>query len=101
MIANKPPAQRPARWTGPARRVRAAISMDRATSGLLVGRLRVAAEHVVFVKSVVEASEGLCSLFAERGGDLSIAAPQGRGDELRELLLDLAAEVGGSVEQRW
>jgi len=72
--------------------------MDRATAGLVVGRLRVAAEHVVFVKGVVEASEGLAGLFAERGGDLRIAAPLGREAELHELLRDLAADPGGSVE---
>jgi hypothetical protein len=86
------------RRAGPPRRVRAAISIDRATSGLVVGRLRVAPEHVVFVKGVVEASEGLAALFAERGGDLSIAAPSDRAAELRELLLDLAADLRGSVE---
>lgn len=101
MIAKTNTAQPRGRWTGPARRVRAAISMDRATEGLLVGKLRVAPEHVVFVKGVIEASDGLATLFAERGGDLSIAAPQGRAEELRELLFDLAAEVGGSVEPRW
>lgn len=80
--------------------MRAAISVERATEGLLVGRLRVPPQHVVFVKGIVEASEGLAALFAERGGDLRIAAPHDRADELRELLDDLAADVGGSVELR-
>lgn len=72
--------------------------MDCATTGLVVGRLRVAPEQVVFVKGVVEASEGLAGLFAERGGDLRIAAPKDRVAELRELLHDLATDLGGSVE---
>jgi hypothetical protein len=100
MRAKKAAAQDRTRRAGPARRVRAAISMERATEGLLVGRLRVPPEQVVFVKGVVEASEGLAALFAERGGDLCIAAPHDRADELRELLDDLAADVGGSVELR-
>jgi hypothetical protein len=73
------------------------MSPERATSGLIVGRLSVAAEHVVFVKGVVEASEGLAALFAERGGDLRIASPHDRAVELEELLRDLAADLGGSV----
>lgn len=86
------------RRAGPVRRVRAAISVDRATSGLVVGHLCVAKEHVVFVKGIVEASEGLACLFAERGGDLTIASPLGRGAELRELLLDLATDLGGTFD---
>jgi hypothetical protein len=81
---------------GPPRRVRAAISTDRATAGLTAYRFVVAPEHVVFVKGVLEASDGLACLFAERGGDLCIASPEGRARELRELLADLAAELGGT-----
>ena len=83
---------------GPVRRVRAAMTTDRATEGLVAGRLVVAKEHVVFVKGVVEASEGLAALFAERGGDLTIAAPAGRHVELYELLSDLASDLGGTFE---
>ncbi len=71
--------------------------MERATAGLAVGRLVVAPEHVVFVKGVVEASDGLACLFAERGGDLCIASPLDRAAELRELLVDLSAELGGTM----
>lgn len=91
------PARAPRR-TGPPRRVRAAISTERATAGLAVGRLVVAPEHVVFVKGVIEASDGLACLFADRGGDLRIASPVDRAAELRELLADLAAELGGTLE---
>lgn len=98
MLAPSPPATNRTRGTGPQRRVRAAISVDRATIGLVVGRLRVAPEHVVFVKGIVEASEGLAGLFAERGGDLCIASPLDREAELHELLRDLAADLGGTVE---
>ncbi|MBK8254350.1 MAG: hypothetical protein IPK82_16990 [Polyangiaceae bacterium] len=87
----RPPAQRGVR------RVRAALSPERATVGLLVGRLDVSAHHVVFVKGVVEASDGLAALFAERGGQLWIASPLDRENELRELLCDLASELQGTL----
>lgn len=96
MLASKTTARNSARRAGPERRVRAAMSIDRATEGLVVGRLTVAKEHVVFVKSVVEASEGLACLFAERGGDLHLASPASRAAELRELIHDLAADLGGT-----
>ena len=98
MLASKTTARNSARRAGPERRVRAAMSIDRATEGLVVGRLTAAKEHVVFVKSVVEASEGLACLFAERGGDLTIASPVERRAELRELLIDLASDLGGTFD---
>jgi hypothetical protein len=64
---------------------------------MLVQTLRVRAPDVVFVKGIIEASEGVAILFAERGGDLTIAAPEGRGVELAELLEDIAVEVGGEL----
>ncbi len=98
MLAPRLTAQDDTRRAGPVRRVRAAISVECATLGLVVGHLRVSKEHVVFVKGVVEASEGLACLFAERGGDLTIASPLGRGAELGELLLDLATDLGGTFD---
>ncbi|MEZ4302050.1 MAG: DUF4911 domain-containing protein [Polyangiaceae bacterium] len=73
------------------------MTTERATAGLVVGRLHVAPEHVVFVKGVIEASDGLACLFADRGGDLCIASPADRTAELRELLEDLAGELGGTL----
>jgi hypothetical protein len=86
------------RHAGPPRRLRAAISTERAIAGLAAFRLVVAPEHVVFVKGVLEASDGLASLFADRGGDLCLASPVDRAGELRELVVDLAAELGGIWE---
>lgn len=54
----------------------------------------VDARDVTFVKGVVEASEGLACMFAERGGDLLLVAPASRKQELDELVADLAREVG-------
>ncbi len=58
-------------------------------------RLLVRNEDVVFVKGIFEASEGLCALFAERGGDLTLLAPASRASELDALLRDLMGELDG------
>jgi hypothetical protein len=60
-------------------------------------RVSVLAADVVYVKGIVEASEGLASVFAEQGGELTIAAPYGREPELEELLEDLHMEIGARV----
>jgi hypothetical protein len=65
---------------------------------LVVRRLRVKNEDVVFVKGVFEASEGLCAMFAERGGDLIILAPVSRALELDAVLNDLAHELNGVLD---
>ena len=66
--------------------------------GLVARRVTVAPREVVFIKSIFEASEGVGAIFAERGGDLIIAAPASRVRELDELLRDLATEVEVSVD---
>jgi len=67
---------------------------------MIVRRVVVRARDVVFFKGVVEASEGLASVFAEHGGDLVVAAPAGRERELDELLEGLCAELGALRERR-
>ncbi len=62
---------------------------------MVTRRLTVRAKDVVFVKGVVEAHDGLAHVFAERGGDLVIAAAEGREAELASLVDDLARELGG------
>lgn len=86
----------PARRAPRAKAARA-LAPGRASEGMLARRVRVAAGDVVFVKGVLEASEGLASLFAERGGELTIAAPACRAAELAELLGDLERELGARV----
>lgn len=66
--------------------------------GLATRRVRVQARDVVFVKGIFEASEGIAALFAESGGELTIAAHESRLTELDELLRDLACDVGALVE---
>lgn len=65
-----------------------------ACEGLVVRRVLIRARDVVFFKGVVEASEGLAAVFAEGGGDLHVAAPAERANELAALLEDLCAELG-------
>ena len=65
--------------------------------GMITRRLVVRAKDVAFLKGIVEAHEGLAQVFAEAGGDLTIAAPAGRDAELDELVADLAEEFDGIV----
>lgn len=64
---------------------------------MLVQDLVVEPSDVVFVKGIVEASDGIAMVFAERGGELTLAAPEGRGAELIELLRDLEQDVGARL----
>jgi hypothetical protein len=66
----------------------------RVGEGLVVRRVVLRARDVVFFKGVVEASEGLAAVFAERGGDLTVAAPRERAVELDAVLDALCAELG-------
>ena len=52
------------------------------------------ARDVVFFKGIMEASEGLAAVFAEHGGDLTVAAPESRASELDAILDELCAELG-------
>jgi hypothetical protein len=72
--------------------------MVRLAPQLVERRLVVRAKDVVFVKGVVEAHDGLAHVFAEHGGDLTIAAPEDRAGELDELVDDLARELDGIGE---
>lgn len=64
---------------------------------MLVRRVDVRPADVVFLKGILEASEGLGTIFAERGGELFVAAPPDREQELVELLDDLAREIDARV----
>ena len=69
-------------------------------SDLVTRRVRVANKDVVLVKGILEASEGIGALFAERGGELLIATPPSRIGELDDLLKDLVVELSAVVEER-
>jgi hypothetical protein len=62
--------------------------------GMVIRRVLVASPDVVFVKGIVEAQEGLAQVFAERGGELTIAAPSDRARDLDALVDDLCLELG-------
>lgn len=64
-------------------------------AGMTSRSLVVRAKDVVFVKGIIEAHDGLAHVFAESGGDLTVAAAVGRERELDELVDDLARELGG------
>jgi hypothetical protein len=55
-------------------------------------RVRAPSRDVVFVKAVIEASEGLAAMFAERGGDLTLVAHRSQEKELDRLIVDLERE---------
>ena len=65
--------------------------------GLVTRSVRVRARDVVYVKGILEASDGIGALFAERGGELVVAAPVSRESALDELLADLVAEIDAVV----
>jgi hypothetical protein len=60
---------------------------------MVVRWVSVPACDVVYLRSVIEASDGVAQLFAERGGELCIAAPRSRQAELDCLLADLKLEL--------
>ena len=65
--------------------------------GLVTRRLVVRSKDVGFLKGIVEAHEGLAVVFAESGGELTLASAADREGELDALVRDLAAELGGIV----
>jgi hypothetical protein len=77
---------------------RDAIFETSGTGELVERRVRVAARDVVLVKGICEASEGLCAMFAESGGDLILAAPASRARELDELVHDLSKDFGAMID---
>jgi Domain of unknown function (DUF4911) len=66
-------------------------------AALVCRKVLVRDKDVVYVKGIFEASDGLGALFAERGGELIIAAPLSREEELDELLGDLERELQAVV----
>ncbi len=63
--------------------------------GMVLRRVVLRAPDVVYFKGVIEASDGLAQVFAESGGDLTVAAPSDREAELDRVLADLVAELDG------
>ena len=62
--------------------------------GMVTRRVVVNARDVVGVKGIIEGLEGLAQVFAESGGELTLAAPASRAAELDALVDDLCGEMG-------
>ena len=78
-------------------RVKTPLPIEQMRAGMIARELTVSPPDVVFVKGLIEASEGIGALFAERGGDLTIVAPESRWAEMSELLADLEIEIGARL----
>jgi len=61
--------------------------------GMAVRHIVLRASDVVFFKGIIEANDGLASVFAERGGELFVAAPVERERELDSVLHQLCVEL--------
>jgi hypothetical protein len=62
--------------------------------GMVTRRVVVRTPDVVFIKGIVEALDGLAQVFAEHGGELTLASPADRAAELDALVDDLVVELG-------
>jgi hypothetical protein len=78
-------------------RTKTPLPIERMRAGMIARELTVSPPDVVFVKGLIEASEGIGALFAESGGDLTIVAPESRWAEMTELLADLEIEIGARL----
>lgn len=63
--------------------------------GMVIRRIVIRAADVVFLKGIVEAHEGIAQVFAENGGDLTLASPADRQAELDQLVDSLLLEIPG------
>jgi hypothetical protein len=76
-----------------------AMNIRPGDEGLVERRVRVAARDVVLIKGICEASEGLCAMFAEHGGDLVLSASRSREKDLDELVEDLRVDFAAELDQ--
>lgn len=60
---------------------------------LTIRKLSVVAKDVVFVKAIIQASDGLCCVFSDGGGELLLAAAEDRAADLHRLVDDLEFEL--------
>jgi hypothetical protein len=63
------------------------------TEGLTLRRLRVADADVVWLRSVLEAYDGLAALFGDGSGVVTLATTSSQAGELDALLEDLCREA--------
>jgi hypothetical protein len=60
---------------------------------MAVRHIVLRARDVVLFKGIIEANEGLASVFAEHGGDLLVASPVDRERELDSVLEQVCGEL--------
>ena len=65
--------------------------------GLVLRKVVVPSQDVVYVRGIFEASCGVAVVYSISGGDLTIAATESRVAELERLLADLQAELGPTM----
>lgn len=66
---------------------------------LTIRKLTVLPKDVVFVKAIIQASDGLCCLFSDGGGNLILAAAEDRAADLQLLADDLEMELSNTEER--
>lgn len=88
-----PAADPPAAFSRLKRVEETRLPLSRIAEGMITHSLRVPPRQVVFVKGVLEASEGVAGVFAESGGDLSFVVPSSREADLVAILADLREEI--------
>ncbi len=66
-------------------------------AGMCVRRALLAPRDVVYLKGLLEASEGIAQLFAEQGGAVTIATTASQAADLDALLDEVFAELGAVV----
>jgi Domain of unknown function (DUF4911) len=91
------PHRREGEAKAPRARTKTPLPIELMRAGMVARELSVSPPDVVFVKGLIEASEGIGALFAESGGDLTIVAPASRWAEMSELLADLEIEIGARL----
>lgn len=74
------------------------LPVEDAAKGMALERVDLDPREVVFFKGIVEASDGLATIFAQSGGSLTVAAPISQAAALAELLGDVESECAG---MRW
>jgi hypothetical protein len=65
---------------------------------LSIRRLVVQPRDVVYVKGIAQASDGLCCVFSDGGGNLVLACAENRAADLQQLVDDLTMELNCSCE---
>ena len=65
---------------------------------LTIRKLCVRSQDVVYVKAIAQASDGLCCVFSEGGGNLILACAEDRAADLCQFVHDLEIELCESGE---